>query len=105
MLAKYHFPGNVRELENVIERAVMVCDEGVIHARHLPATLQTAEETDTQASSTLDAAVAAFERDMIEDALKSSRGNIAKAARDLGTTERILGYKIKNAGIEPRRYK
>lgn len=105
MLAKYHFPGNVRELENVIERAVMVCDEGVIHARHLPATLQTAEETDTQAASTLDAAVAAFERDIIEDALKSSRGNIAKAARDLGTTERILGYKIKNAGIEARRYK
>ncbi|MBX3283249.1 MAG: sigma 54-interacting transcriptional regulator [Acidobacteria bacterium] len=105
MLAKYHFPGNVRELENVIERAVMVCDEGVIHARHLPATLQTAEETGTRAASTLEGAVAAFERDIIEDALKSSRGNIAKAARDLGTTERILGYKIKNAGIEPRRYK
>lgn len=105
MLAKYHFPGNVRELENVIERAVMVCGEGVIHARHLPATLQTAEETATMAASTLDAAVAAFERDIIDDALKSSRGNIAKAARDLGTTERILGYKIKNAGIEPRRYK
>jgi len=105
MLAKYHFPGNVRELENVIERAVMVCDGGVIHARHLPATLQTAEETATRPASTLDAAVAAFERDIIDDALKSSRGNIAKAARDLGTTERILGYKIKNAGIEPRRYK
>lgn len=105
MLAKYHFPGNVRELENVIERAVMVCDQGVIHARHLPATLQTAEETATRPASTLEATVAAFERDIIDDALKSSRGNIAKAARDLGTTERILGYKIKNAGIEPRRYK
>jgi len=105
MLAKYHFPGNVRELENVIERAVMVCDEGVIHARHLPATLQTAEETATRPASTLDAMVEAFERDIIDDALKSTRGNIAKAARDLGTTERILGYKIKNAGIVPRRYK
>ncbi|MCZ2389639.1 MAG: sigma 54-interacting transcriptional regulator [Acidobacteria bacterium] len=105
MLAKYHFPGNVRELENVIERAVMVCDEGVIHARHLPATLQTAEETNTQTKATLEGAVAAFERDIIEDALKTSRGNIAKAARGLGTTERILGYKIKNAAIDPRRYK
>ena len=39
----YHWPGNVRELENTIERAVLVCDSDVIHAHHLPPTLQTAE--------------------------------------------------------------
>jgi Nif-specific regulatory protein len=43
MLMSYHWPGNVRELENTLERAVPVCDGHVIHAHHLPPTLQTAE--------------------------------------------------------------
>lgn len=43
MLTSYHWPGNVRELQNVIERAVLVCDGQVVHAHHLPPTLQTAE--------------------------------------------------------------
>jgi Nif-specific regulatory protein len=43
MLTSYHWPGNVRELSNTIERAVLVCDGGVIHAHHLPPTLQTGE--------------------------------------------------------------
>ena len=47
MLTSYHWPGNVRELENTIERAVLVCDGAVIHAHHLPPTLQTAEASGT----------------------------------------------------------
>ena len=47
MLTSYHWPGNVRELGNTIERAVLVCDGGVIHAHHLPPTLQTGETSDT----------------------------------------------------------
>lgn len=105
MLAAYHFPGNVRELENVIEHAVIECDSNVIHGHHLPPTLQTAEVTGTETRLTLDSAVAAFERDLIQDALKSTRGNVAKAARMLDSTERILGYKIKKYGIDPRRFK
>ncbi len=38
---QYHWPGNVREMENVIERAVLVCDEDTIRTIHLPANLQT----------------------------------------------------------------
>lgn len=105
MLAAYHFPGNVRELENAIERAVIACDSNVIHGRHLPPTLQTAEATLTETRLSLGDAVAAFERDLIQDALKSSRGNIAKAARSLSTTERILAYKIKNFSIDAARFK
>ena len=105
MLMSYHFPGNVRELENAIERAVLVCDSNVIHGHHLPPTLQTAEVSDTVTDLSLDAAVAAFEKDMIQDALKSNRGNIAKAARLLGSTERIIGYKIKKYNIDPHRFK
>ncbi len=105
MLMSYHFPGNVRELENAIERAVLVCDSNVIHGHHLPATLQTAEGTGTVTDLSLESAVAAFERDMIQDALKSSKGNIAKAARSLDSTERIVGYKIKRYGIDTMRFR
>src|SRR5205085_5360654 len=51
MLSSYHWPGNVRELGNVIERAIVVCDSQVIHAHHLPPTLQTAEASATEQPS------------------------------------------------------
>jgi Nif-specific regulatory protein len=105
MLMSYHFPGNVRELENAIERAVLVCDSNVIHGHHLPPTLQTAELSGTVTSVTLASAVQAFERDLIQDTLKSTRGNIAKAAKQLDSTERILGYKIKKYGIDTLRFR
>jgi Nif-specific regulatory protein len=105
MLMAYHFPGNVRELENAIERAVIVCDSNVIHGHHLPPTLQTAEVSGTETRVTLASAVEAFERDLIQDTLKSTRGNVAKAAIMLSSTERILGYKIKRYGVDPRRFR
>jgi len=105
MLTQYHFPGNVRELENVIERAVIVCDTNVIHSHHLPLSLQTAEETGTSPSGSLDSAVAALEKDLIQDAMKSMRGNVAKAARLLDSTERKIGYKIRKYGIDPNKFK
>ncbi len=105
MLTAYHYPGNVRELENAIERAVLVCDSNVIHGHHLPPTLQTAEVTDTVTRATLASAVEAFERDLIQDTLKTTRGNIAKAAKMLDSTERILGYKIKKYGIDTMRFR
>ena len=105
MLMAYHFPGNVRELENAIERAVLVCDSNVIHSHHLPPTLQTAEVSGTVTNLTLKSAVEQFERGLIQDTLKSTKGNVAKAARQLDSTERILGYKIRNYGIDPRRFR
>ncbi|MEP6945763.1 MAG: sigma 54-interacting transcriptional regulator [Acidobacteriota bacterium] len=105
MLTAYHFPGNVRELENVIERAMIVCDSNVIHGHHLPPTLQTAELSGTETRVTLTSAVEAFERDLIQDTLKSTGGNVARAAKMLDSTERILGYKIKKYGVDPKRYR
>ena len=105
MLTAYHFPGNVRELENAIERALLVCDANVIHGHHLPPTLQTAEVSGTETRATLESAVTAFERDLIQDSLKSTNGNVAKAARMLDSTERILGYKIKKYGIDTIRFR
>ncbi len=102
-LACYHWPGNVRELENTMERAVLMADGEVIHGHHLPPTLQTAEATGTAVSASLGGAVATFERSLIEDALKTTRGNRSKAARLLSTTERVINYKVKKYGIDPAR--
>jgi len=105
MLTSYHWPGNVRELENVIERAVVVCDGGVIHGHHLPPTLQTAEGSGTVERLSLSQSVEAYERDIIQDALKTARGNRARAAKLLDTTERILGYKVKKYHIDCERFR
>ena len=105
MLMAYHWPGNVREMENALERSVLVCDGAVIHGHHLPPSLQTADSSGTVTRVSLKDAVAGYERDLILDALKTTRGNRAKAARLLDTTERILNYKVRGYGIDVRRYK
>jgi Nif-specific regulatory protein len=105
MLMAYHWPGNVRELENTLERAVLVADGDVIHGHHLSPTLQTAEASGTVVSRSLSEAVGVFESNLIQDALKSTRGNRTKAASLLGTTERILSYKVHRYGIDPRRFR
>jgi len=105
MLMSYHWPGNVRELENCMERAVLVCEGGAIHAHHLPPTLQTAEVSGTLARQSLKEALDAYEKDLVQDALKSARGNRAKAARLLHTTERILGYAVKKHRIDTDRFR
>ena len=104
MLMSYHWPGNVRELQNVLERAVLVCDGQVIHGHHLPPSLQTAEASGTVTRVSLADAVAGFEKDLIQDALKTTRGNRAKAARLLDSTERVLNYKVRKYGIDAQRF-
>lgn len=105
MLMSYHWPGNVRELENAMERAVLICDGTVIHAHHLPPTLQTAEESGTVVKVPLGEAIASYEKDLIQDALKTTRGNCSRAARLLSATERVINYKIKKYGIDCGRFR
>ncbi len=105
MLVSYHWPGNVREMENALERAVLMCEGQVIHAHHLPPSLQTAEASGTITRVSLADAVIAYEKDLIQDALKTTRGNRAKAARLLDATERILNYKIKKYAVDVARFK
>ena len=106
MLMSYHWPGNVRELENCIERAVLLATGEAIDAWHLPPTLQM-KPTGTQSVSRgkLEALVSAFERDLITDALKDVHGNQSQAARLLGTTKRIIQYKVEKYGVDPKRFR
>ena len=83
----------------------MLCEDQVIHSYHLPPTLQTAKETGTQQSQSLKESVERFERELLVEGLKNSRGNMRKAAMALKTTERIFGYKVQKYDIDPRRYR
>ncbi|NNM55021.1 MAG: sigma 54-interacting transcriptional regulator [Spirochaetales bacterium] len=100
LLMAYRWPGNVRELENVIERAVLLASNDVILGIHLPPTLQTAESTGTQPTGTLQETLDRVERELILDALKSTKGNYSKTAKSLGITERIMGLRIKKYNLD-----
>ena len=106
----YSWPGNIREMENAIERAVIICQGDTLQREHFPIDLQ-ARIAPIQAE--LDAipngngsdeggllkSVEFLERQMIASALKKTSGNKRKAAQMLGVTERILGYKVKTLGL------
>jgi len=105
LLNMYHWPGNVRELENIIMRAVLLSRDDVIHNYHLPPSLQSAESSQTALSSSLQSALDTLEYELITDELKTTRGNRAKAARNLGISERIMGLRIEKYRIDPKRLK
>ena len=102
---RYHWPGNVRELENCIERAVILSEDNVIHGYHLPPTLQTAESSGTPATGSLQQRLDGIEHEMIIEALKRTKGNMAKAAMQLGLTERVMGLRVKKFRINYRKYR
>lgn len=84
---------------------MVVCEGSVIHGHHLPPALQTAEATGTVPQLSLADAVSAFEKDLLLDALKSTQGNRARAAKLLQSTERIIRYKVKQHHIDVGRFR
>ena len=104
MMVTYHWPGNVRELENCIERAVLLSTDAVVHAHHLPPTLQTSDASDTVGTGSFKDRIDSFERDLIVDALKRCNGNLAATARDLKATPRIIRHRVKELAINYKQY-
>ena len=107
ILLGYHWPGNVRELRNVLERAVLICDDAVLRSHHLPGMLQN-EKSGMHSWPTgnlgLTETVANVERELIAAALVKAGGNIHQAARDLNITYRIIYYKMKKYDIDFKKY-
>ena len=103
ILLAYHWPGNVRELENCIERAVLLARRETIETIHLPPSLQTLARADERKEQgKLNTVVEAQERALILGALKETGGNQTRAAKLLGTTKRIIQYRIHKLGIDAR---
>jgi two-component system response regulator PilR (NtrC family) len=111
LLRSYAFPGNVRELENVLERALTLCNTGPITTEHIklrtaarPGSELTAQSPSASVASGGSAALGAqledIERDAIVKALEKTRYNKTAAAKVLGMSFRALRYRIKKLGIE-----
>ncbi|SEM49671.1 Nif-specific regulatory protein [Syntrophus gentianae] len=106
LLMSYAWPGNVRELENCIERAILLSTDGVIQGYHLPPRLQREEISQgTKCRGAFKAMIAAYEQEILLEELQRCRGNMARAARALGMTERVMGLRIAKYGIDPGVFK
>ncbi len=103
LLMRYTYPGNARELENIIERAVVLSKRGVITAADLPIHLHSAGKEGKQAEDlkgSLNKTLDTVERGLIIEALKDTGGVQTRAAEKLGISERVLRYKLKKYKIK-----
>jgi DNA-binding NtrC family response regulator len=100
VLAGYGWPGNIRELRNVLERAFILCEGDTIEAEHLPPELFAPAPLRPQAASLFKLppegiSLEAVERDFLRQALEMSEGNQVQAARLLGISRDVLRYRLK----------
>jgi two-component system NtrC family response regulator len=103
LLLRYSYPGNVRELENLIERAVVLCRGDVISTQDLPYHLREEKSErlwEPNKEKSLPDSLEEIEREMIVKALHEHQGVQTRAAESLGISERVLRYKIKKYGIQ-----
>jgi len=98
-LMRYDFPGNVRELENIIEHAFVMCKGEVIEVRHLPTELIDRSKEALSEEKEVDRPLQMAEAESIRKALERNRGNRLRTARELGIDRTTLWRKIKRYGI------
>jgi transcriptional regulator with PAS, ATPase and Fis domain len=97
-LLEHDFPGNVRELENIIEQAFVLCRRGIIELHHLPPELRAGPHTSAEGLSPM--SLRTMEKLLITEILQRRSGNRKLAARDLGVDVSTLYRKVKAFGID-----
>jgi len=97
-LMDHDYPGNVRELENIIEQAFVLCRGGIIELHHLPPELRPATTDRTDATGPM--SLRTMEKYLITETLRRHNGNRKRAARDLGINTSTLYRKIQALGID-----
>jgi Nif-specific regulatory protein len=105
MVMNYDWPGNVGELRRTIERAVIMTIGPVIHHHHLPIEIQASGDSAVVPMLGLSEALEAYEKELLQDALRQARGVRSQAARLLMTSERVFSYRLRKHGIDTRRFK
>jgi Nif-specific regulatory protein len=105
MLMNYDWPGNVGELRQTIERAVILTSGPVIHHHHLPPEIQASGDSVAVSMLGLSEALEAYEKELLQDALRQARGVRSQAARLLMTSERVFSYRLRKHRIDTRRFK
>ena len=103
LIMQYHWPGNIRELENAIEHALVMGNSEVILPEDLPIPIQSSQEQlATKADTVLEEGITLeeMERRLIQSALLKTHNNQSQAAKVLGITRRTLGYRMKKYRIE-----
>ncbi|MCX8070237.1 MAG: sigma-54-dependent Fis family transcriptional regulator, partial [Thermodesulfovibrionales bacterium] len=100
ILIQHNYPGNVRELENIIERAISFTETPLIDKHSLPQYLLTIKRTKTHQTNKIKEIIKNYEREIIWSALQDAQGNITRAAQLLGIHRQELQRKIRKFKIE-----
>nr|MBX2851860.1 hypothetical protein [Phycisphaeraceae bacterium] len=99
-LMQYDWPGNVRQLINAVQNAVIVCDTEKVEPRHLPPEIASGEGGDPGNVDTAGLSLDQLEKQAIRNALQIHAGNREKAAKMLGIGERTLYRKLNEYGLK-----
>ena len=108
VIQSYHWPGNIRELENILERAIIRCGSDVVDEVDLPRTPTRVvgnRAQKTQRDLTLNAWLVSKERDYLEGLLSKHKGSINAVAKEAGVDTKTLYRKMKKQGLTKESFK